>query len=235
MDNNHLLQNNTFIFNYINYITKISNFLNYFKIFFLVSCLSYSIYLFPYNYINLYISYLFIDSIAVIYKSFSSWDSLANIHTGKSIITLFGLISLLIDSSLPRLLSILLLTYSLFIFLGHITIIFISKFILYQSSIAQNNANNVDTIFGHMNINYRHIRDLDGFNDVDISEHTSTMEYNQIQPTYQQPSCSICKENFDIHDTIRLLSCQHIYHKNCVDDWLKQHPRCPTCNKNIVE
>ncbi len=223
MDNNHLLQNNTFIFNYINYITKISNFLNYFKIFFLASCLSYSIYLFPYNYINLYISYLFIDSLVVIYKPFLfSWNSLANIHISKSIITLFGFISLLIDSSLPRLLSILLLTYSLFIFFAHITVIFIAKFILYQSSIAQNN-----TIFGHMNIN-----DL---NDIDISDHTSTMEYNQIQPTYQQPSCSICKENFDIHDTIRLLSCQHIYHKNCVDDWLKQHPRCPTCNKNIAE
>lgn len=229
MDNNHLLQNNTFIFNYINYIMKISKFLMYFKIFFLGSCLSYSIYLYPYNYINLYISYLFIDSIVVIYKSFSSWNSLANIHTGKSIITLFGLISLLVDSSLPRLLSILLLTYSLFIFLGHITIVLISKFILYQATTLPQQNN---TIFGHMNINYIHISEL---NDVDISEHTSTMEYNQVQPTYQQPSCSICKENFDIHDTIRLLSCQHIYHKNCVDDWLKQHPRCPTCNKNIVE
>lgn len=229
MNNNHLLQNNTFIFNYINYITKMSNFLMYFKIFFLGSCLSYSIYLYPYNYINLYISYLFIDSLVVIYRLAFSWNSLANIHISKSIITLFGFISLLLDSSLPRLLSILLLTYSLFIFFGHIIIIFVAKFLLYQSSIAQNNA---DTIFGHMNINYRHISEL---NDGDISEHTSTMEYNQAQPTFQQPSCPICKENFDIHDTIRLLSCQHIYHKNCVDDWLKQHPRCPTCNKNIAD
>lgn len=219
MDTNTLLQNNTFIFNYINYITKISNFLNYFKIFFLASCLLYSIYTNPYNYINLYISYLFIDSIVIIYKRSFSWNSLLNIHIAKSFITLFGFIVLLLDSSLPRLLSILLLTYSLFIFFGHIIIIFVAKFILYQTNtlLQENN-----TIFGHIN-------------EIDISEHTSTMEYNQVQPTYQQPSCSICKENFDIHDTIRLLSCQHIYHKKCVDDWLKQHPRCPTCNKNIVE
>ena len=29
----------------------------------------------------------------------------------------------------------------------------------------------------------------------------------------------------------RMLSCFHIYHKNCIDDWLKMKNTCPICNK----
>ncbi|PLN82648.1 hypothetical protein BDW42DRAFT_184678 [Aspergillus taichungensis] len=43
-------------------------------------------------------------------------------------------------------------------------------------------------------------------------------------------SCVICMESFDDEDSIRALSCGHIFHVGCVDPWLtKRQARCPLC------
>ncbi|KAI3962564.1 hypothetical protein MKW92_052523 [Papaver armeniacum] len=45
--------------------------------------------------------------------------------------------------------------------------------------------------------------------------------------------CSICLENYDNNDTLRLLpNCGHLFHLNCVDPWLLQHPSCPICRSS---
>ncbi|PLB39827.1 putative RING finger protein [Aspergillus candidus] len=43
-------------------------------------------------------------------------------------------------------------------------------------------------------------------------------------------SCVICMESFNDEDSIRVLSCGHIFHAGCVDPWLtKRQARCPLC------
>ncbi|KAK8791958.1 hypothetical protein WA158_005335 [Blastocystis sp. Blastoise] len=45
------------------------------------------------------------------------------------------------------------------------------------------------------------------------------------------PLCSICLNKYKLSDTIRLLYCHHIFHKDCIDTWLLIHNTCPICRK----
>ncbi|KAL4928840.1 putative RING finger protein [Aspergillus undulatus] len=42
--------------------------------------------------------------------------------------------------------------------------------------------------------------------------------------------CAICMEDFDDDDSIRALTCGHIFHATCLDPWFtKRQARCPLC------
>ncbi|CAH1243940.1 RING finger protein 11-like isoform X2 [Branchiostoma floridae] len=45
--------------------------------------------------------------------------------------------------------------------------------------------------------------------------------------------CVICMNDFVIGDPIRLLPCCHIYHKDCIDDWLMRSFTCPSCMEPV--
>jgi len=47
--------------------------------------------------------------------------------------------------------------------------------------------------------------------------------------------CCICLSNFEKGETVRVLGCKHHFHKDCVDQWLKQNRKCPLCKTNAVE
>ena len=43
-------------------------------------------------------------------------------------------------------------------------------------------------------------------------------------------SCSICLEDFEVGDKVKLLRCEHAFHQKCVDKWLTSRNRvCPLC------
>ncbi len=46
--------------------------------------------------------------------------------------------------------------------------------------------------------------------------------------------CAICLCDFEAGDASRRLPCLHMFHKDCIDDWLKQHRDCPVCKTDIV-
>lgn len=46
--------------------------------------------------------------------------------------------------------------------------------------------------------------------------------------------CAICLEEFCEGQELRVIPCQHEFHKQCVDPWLKQKWTCPLCNRNIL-
>lgn len=46
--------------------------------------------------------------------------------------------------------------------------------------------------------------------------------------------CLICHENITSNQFYRTLpTCEHKYHKKCIDRWIFKSPTCPTCRKNI--
>jgi len=44
-------------------------------------------------------------------------------------------------------------------------------------------------------------------------------------------SCSVCLENFDCNDTIKL-HCNHSFHKDCLEKWT-EYNSCPICRNPI--
>lgn len=47
-------------------------------------------------------------------------------------------------------------------------------------------------------------------------------------------SCSICLEDFEVGEKLRVLPCNHLFHLECIQPWLtERYPNCPLC-KSIV-
>ena len=52
-------------------------------------------------------------------------------------------------------------------------------------------------------------------------------------PLVLSKACSICQEDMT-HATIqRALLCAHVFHQQCVEQWLEHNATCPTCRINI--
>ncbi|KAL4490259.1 hypothetical protein ABPG72_004298 [Tetrahymena utriculariae] len=45
--------------------------------------------------------------------------------------------------------------------------------------------------------------------------------------------CTICISEFENGEKLKQLPCKHIYHPECVDNWLKQEKKCPVCKGEI--
>jgi len=49
------------------------------------------------------------------------------------------------------------------------------------------------------------------------------------------PSCAICLENFDSSSEVKQLPiCHHVFHTNCLTEWLLRHGNCPMCRTRIL-
>lgn len=47
-------------------------------------------------------------------------------------------------------------------------------------------------------------------------------------------SCTICLDDFDENSKlVQLNECKHVFHKTCINDWLKQKPSCPNCQSVV--
>ncbi|KFH01976.1 zinc finger, C3HC4 type (RING finger) domain-containing protein [Toxoplasma gondii VAND] len=45
--------------------------------------------------------------------------------------------------------------------------------------------------------------------------------------------CSICFEDYEHADELRRLPCTHVFHKNCIDVWLRRSFVCPICKHDL--
>lgn len=41
------------------------------------------------------------------------------------------------------------------------------------------------------------------------------------------PECAICLD--DVEDNSLKTKCNHLFHKGCIQDWIKKHNNCPMC------
>lgn len=58
--------------------------------------------------------------------------------------------------------------------------------------------------------------------------------YNKLDVAIKkdEESCSICFNGYEGEDMVRVLCCNHFFHKHCVDIWLDKNIKCPICKKN---
>ena len=68
--------------------------------------------------------------------------------------------------------------------------------------------------------------------------------YSELVPKYKQikngdkligQSCPICQDEYKPKEYRRELTCKHIFHKKCIDKWLKSNLSCPYCRENITQ
>ncbi|XP_019154306.1 PREDICTED: RING-H2 finger protein ATL64-like [Ipomoea nil] len=45
----------------------------------------------------------------------------------------------------------------------------------------------------------------------------------------EEVDCAVCLESFKVGDKCRLLKCNHCFHAQCIDSWLKNTAFCPIC------
>ncbi|KAG5056118.1 hypothetical protein AAZX31_03G219600 [Glycine max] len=47
--------------------------------------------------------------------------------------------------------------------------------------------------------------------------------------------CAVCLCEFEDTETLRLLpKCDHVFHPECIDEWLSSHTTCPVCRANLL-
>lgn len=45
--------------------------------------------------------------------------------------------------------------------------------------------------------------------------------------------CSICVDEYRRGERVRVLTCSHIFHSECIDPWLEHHSCCPICRRSF--
>lgn len=61
-------------------------------------------------------------------------------------------------------------------------------------------------------------------------------KYNEVKNEYHT-DCTICIENFESSSIVVSLLCKHIFHFDCIKDWIKKQKgdlKCPNCNIKII-
>ncbi|XP_063314414.1 E3 ubiquitin-protein ligase RNF149 isoform X3 [Pelobates fuscus] len=48
-------------------------------------------------------------------------------------------------------------------------------------------------------------------------------------------NCAVCIENYKPKDVVRILPCNHIFHRLCIDPWLLEHRTCPMCKLDVIK
>ncbi|KAH7002712.1 hypothetical protein EDB82DRAFT_481877 [Fusarium venenatum] len=58
----------------------------------------------------------------------------------------------------------------------------------------------------------------------------------QLHTLHTLELCAICLEVFHNSETVRRLTCKHVYHQQCIDRWFQgRHFTCPLCKSIYVK
>ncbi|XP_076239186.1 uncharacterized protein LOC143182207 isoform X2 [Calliopsis andreniformis] len=70
-----------------------------------------------------------------------------------------------------------------------------------------------------------------------IESHTFPHKYKRVKKVENEEDviekCTICLSEFEDSESVRRLPCMHLFHINCVDQWLCTNKRCPICRVDI--
>jgi hypothetical protein len=85
--------------------------------------------------------------------------------------------------------------------------------------------------------------DSDNFEDVKITltqDEFNTLNKKTVDKNnlieYESKECNICMDTYKIDDIVIKLGCNHLFHVNCIKNWLcKEKITCPVCRKDVRE
>ncbi|XP_058804281.1 uncharacterized protein LOC131671683 isoform X2 [Phymastichus coffea] len=70
-----------------------------------------------------------------------------------------------------------------------------------------------------------------------IENHTFPHKYKRVKTVEINEDaidkCTICLSEFEENEDVRRLPCMHLFHENCVDQWLCTNSCCPICRVDI--
>ena len=64
-----------------------------------------------------------------------------------------------------------------------------------------------------------------------LIDQIETIEYNIDKATFFQ--CGICMDSFHETEKVKILPCEHIFHIDCMSQWLQTKKNCPFCDQAI--
>ncbi|CAJ2667782.1 unnamed protein product [Trifolium pratense] len=68
-----------------------------------------------------------------------------------------------------------------------------------------------------------------------IEEKNPTIRYTKKMKSNSHGECSVCLCEFEEGVKIRKLKCNHTFHKDCLDKWLKDYvATCPLCRNQVL-
>lgn len=95
------------------------------------------------------------------------------------------------------------------------------------------------------NMTYEELLDLEdrigyvstGLREDEIIQSLRMVKYSAFNPrhfsTEMDRRCSICQEEFEVHEETGKLSCGHGYHVDCIKQWLSRKNACPVCKTTV--
>lgn len=49
----------------------------------------------------------------------------------------------------------------------------------------------------------------------------------------QEKMCPVCQDELKLEQHVIEMPCNHVYHEECIEPWLKIHNSCPTCRYEL--
>lgn len=74
-------------------------------------------------------------------------------------------------------------------------------------------------------------------NNANIQKTIEKIKKNKISSvdiTDSDKTCSICLEDFCSEKEIIILDCKHIYHSDCIIEWINKDTSCPLCRSSSL-
>ena len=63
--------------------------------------------------------------------------------------------------------------------------------------------------------------------------HRVSPTHRTVTVTVERPECTICLDAFKDGSIVCRTPCSHLFHRECIEEWLKHDTRCCLCRKEI--
>lgn len=74
----------------------------------------------------------------------------------------------------------------------------------------------------------------EGLTQTEIKNLKTITVTDEMVSSLEEESCSICLDSFSVNMTVRKLTkCKHVFHQQCIDQWLARKGECPNCKRGL--
>ena len=57
---------------------------------------------------------------------------------------------------------------------------------------------------------------------------------NILRLSSEESTCVVCLGDYEDGELLKVLPCQHHFHKSCIDEWLFRQKTCPLCIQEVI-